>query len=115
MSSQEPSASLPTAAEIFRQALEQNAELHKRALEDMQRHTNDVRTQLQLLTNQRMQSLQMPNFGLVRRAVELQPAFWNETVNRAITVLQQHGEFPAEEEPSNESDAQAVDTEPTQG
>jgi hypothetical protein len=60
--------------------------------------------QLRSLTTQRVQSLQMPNFKLVKRAAELQDDFWDDTVNRAIVVLQQHGEFPAEQEHNNGSD-----------
>lgn len=100
----QPPPSLPTTAEIFRQALAQNAQIHQRALDEMQRHTDEMHEQLRSLTTQRVQALQMPHFSLVRRATELDDGFWDETVNRAIVVLQQHGEFPAEPERDNGSD-----------
>lgn len=93
--------SLPTTAEIFRQALAQNAAIHQRALDEMQRHTDEVHTQLRALTQQRVQAMQLSEFPLVLRATQLEDGFWDEIVNRAIVVLKQHGEFPAEQEHDN--------------
>lgn len=87
---------LLSTAEIFRQAMTQNAEIHQRALDDMQRRTDEMHEHLSALTHQRVQALQIPNFQLVHRASVLDADFWSDTVRRAIVVLQQHGEFPSE-------------------
>jgi hypothetical protein len=101
-----PPPDMSSSAAIFRQALAQNAEIHRRALNELQQYTDDVHAQLRQMTSNRIQALQVQNFQLVRRAAVLDPDFWEDTVNRAIGVLQQHGEFPADPEPADEEDGE---------
>jgi len=100
----DPNPPIPATAEIFRQAMARSAAIHQRSIDDMQRHTDEMHNHLRAVTHQRAQSLQIPDFDLVRRALLLDPGFWAETVARAVDVLQQCGAPPTDTEHTNESE-----------
>lgn len=83
-----------TTAEIFQQALKQNAEIQQRSLDEMRRHTDEVHRQLASLTTQHVRGLQLEGFDVVKAAAQLDRDFWDETIKRATVVLQQHGVLP---------------------
>lgn len=99
MAEQQNSGSLPsTAEEIFRNAIAQNAMIHARSLEDIQRHTDEVHAQLRSATQSALRRMQLPEFSFVHRAMQLEEDFWSDTVARAKDVLREHDELPAEDE-----------------
>ena len=92
----EPGA-LPPAVEIFRGAIERSSALHAQALQDMQQRSVDMHAQLSSLTQQRIDSLSLPQFAYVQRAMQLNEEFWPGVVASAEQILREHGELPAAE------------------
>lgn len=96
---QNPPPAATTSEIIFRNAIMQNQAIHARALQDIQRHTDDIHEQLRAVTQQHVEQLHLPDFPTVRAAARVDPAFWPDTVARAVVVLQQRGLLPSPPEP----------------
>lgn len=99
-----PDSDPSTTQEIFRQAIAKNAEIHESAMANMQRQTDEVHTQLRMITNHAMSGMMLGDFAYVNSAARLSPEFWAETVARAKVVLQQAGVLPPDAPgPANEN------------
>lgn len=83
-----PQEPLQTSVEIFRRAMDRSAEIQQQSLDDMRKQTDEVHERLKAITFQRFQQPVNADYAIVVQAIQLDPAFWTDTVLRAKAVLE---------------------------